>query len=69
MEIPFHALSEGALRGLIEEFVTREGTEYGEREVDLETKCEQVRAQLRRGEAYISFDPDTETAMIHRRAD
>lgn len=63
LEIPWRELSEGALLGVIEEFVTREGTEYGLRDVDLATKVEQVRRQLERGEVLVFFD--TETASCH----
>jgi hypothetical protein len=35
--IPFQDLSPEALRGVVEEFVTRDGTDYGEFEVSLET--------------------------------
>ncbi len=56
VEVPWSALSPDALLGVIEEFVTREGTEYGEGEVPLATKVEQVRRQLERGEVLIFFD-------------
>jgi hypothetical protein len=39
-------LSPEALRGVIEAFVTREGTDYGAQEVPLDTKVCQVRQQL-----------------------
>jgi uncharacterized protein len=57
-------LSSEALQGLIEEFITREGTEYGEHEWSLAQKVEQVSAQLRRGEALIVFDTVAETCTI-----
>ncbi|HKI73383.1 MAG TPA: YheU family protein [Pseudomonadales bacterium] len=69
MEIPWEKLSNEALASLIEEFVTREGTEYGAAEIPLDRKVEQVRGQLRGGVAYISFDPRTETASIQLRED
>jgi len=56
LEIPWRGLSEEALAGVIEEFVTREGTEYGEEEVPLKTKIAQVRRQLERGEVLLFFD-------------
>ena len=62
--IPWDGLSDDALQGVIEEFVTREGTEYGASEVDLDTKCLQVRAQLRRGEAMITYDEELQTCSI-----
>jgi uncharacterized protein YheU (UPF0270 family) len=52
------------LRNLIEEFVTREGTNYGDREFALETLIEQVLKQIKRGEAVVVFDPDSETTSI-----
>ena len=59
MKIPWQQLSDTALTGLIEEFVSREGTEYGEAEVSLQQKVNQVLEQLRRGEIEITFDPET----------
>lgn len=59
IEIPWRSLSTDALLGVLEEFVTREGTEYGEREVPLVTKVAQIRRQLERGEAVIFFDDTT----------
>jgi uncharacterized protein YheU (UPF0270 family) len=55
--VPYAELSEDALRGVIETFVLREGTDYGERDVSHEDKVAQVMCQLRRSEARIMFDP------------
>jgi uncharacterized protein YheU (UPF0270 family) len=62
--IPHAELSAEALRGVIESFVLREGTDYGEREHSLEQKVGQVRAQLERGQARILFDPETNTVTL-----
>jgi len=67
MDIPHEELSDVALRGIIEEFITREGTEYGASEVPLDTKVAQVAAQIRRGEVVIDFDPVTDTVDIRLR--
>ena len=64
MEIPHRELSEEALRGVIESFVLREGTEYGQRDYSLEEKIAAVVRQLDRGEAVIVFDTDTGTVSI-----
>jgi len=64
LEIPPDALSAQALRGVIEAFVLREGTDYGPRTYSLEEKVEQVRAQLRCRDARILFDPVTESITI-----
>ena len=63
-EIPVDALSPETLRGLVEEFVTRDGTDYGAVERSVADKIAEVTAQLRSGEARIVFDPETETANI-----
>ena len=57
-------LSAEALHGLVEEFVTRDGTDYGAAEAGLAEKVAQVIAQLRSGEARLVFDSETETANI-----
>jgi uncharacterized protein YheU (UPF0270 family) len=62
--VPYTELSPEALRGVIESFVLREGTEYGEREFSLEQKLAHVHRQLERAEAQIVFDPDTQTIDI-----
>ena len=69
VKIPYDQLSPEALQGVIEEFVTRDGTDYGEIEVPLETKVAQVMAQIRSGKAVIVFDQETETCNILRNDD
>jgi hypothetical protein len=64
VEVPHDQLSPESLRGVIEAFVLREGTEYGERDVSLDTKVAQVLRQIERGEAQIVFDPNTETVDV-----
>jgi len=63
-KVPHSALSPEALGGLIEEFVSREGTDYGGPVATLEEKVAQVQRQLERGEAIVFFDPTTETCNI-----
>ena len=67
IEIPWRSLSPAALTGLVEAFVLQEGTDYGHSDYSLEEKVASVRTQLSSGKAYISFDPDTETAVIRPR--
>jgi uncharacterized protein YheU (UPF0270 family) len=64
IEVPPSALSEETLHRLMEEFVTRAGTDYGSVERTLEAKIADVRRQLSRGEAKIVYDPETDTANI-----
>jgi len=64
VRVPFTALSPGALRGVIEAFVLREGTDYGERIYSLTDKVAHVMRQLERGEAEIMFDPKSNSTAI-----
>jgi len=65
--IPPEQLSADALQGVIEEFITRSGTDYGAVEIELAHKVNQVRAQLRSGAALIVFDPVAEACTIISR--
>jgi len=62
--IPYKQLSTQALEGVIEEFVTRDGTDYGEVEISLKRKISQVLAQLKSGKAVIVFDHKTQSCTI-----
>ncbi len=64
IEIPYTRLREDVLRGIIEEFVLREGTDYGFQEFSLEQKTSQVKRQLEKGMARIVFNPADETCTI-----
>jgi uncharacterized protein YheU (UPF0270 family) len=66
LPIPHGQLSPLALRGVIEAFVLREGTDYGEREFSLEQKIAHVAAQIEAGEAQIWFDPNSNSIDIIR---
>ena len=57
-------LSADALRGVVEEFVTRDGTDYGAVERSVAEKVAEVLGQLRSGQARLVFDLETQTANI-----
>jgi uncharacterized protein len=63
MRVPKEQLSREALRGVVEEMITREGTEYGA-ESELEDKVRQVMDQLDNDRAVVVFDAETETCMV-----
>ncbi len=67
--VPPDRLSAPALEQLLEEFVTRSGTDYGETECSLAKKKQDVRTQLDSGKAVIVFDPETQTCDIVLRRD
>lgn len=62
--IPYTALSAEALQGVIEEFVSREGTDYGHLDISLDKKCRAVMQQLKNGTAILIFNQDEETIDI-----
>jgi uncharacterized protein len=64
MDIPVDQLKPDLLRSIAEEFVTREGTDYGDAEVSLYDKVTQVLDQIKQGLAVIRFDSKTKTCGI-----
>lgn len=58
--VPPQRLPQDSLAGLLEEYASRDGTDYGEKEFTLEQKVEQLRGQLQRGELKILYDVDSE---------
>ena len=63
-KIPVNKLSPEALQGVINEFISRDGTDYGEMEVSPETNFRQVKDKLETGLAVLIFDDETETTNI-----
>jgi uncharacterized protein YheU (UPF0270 family) len=64
IEIAATQLSPETLRAVVESFVLREGTDYGERAFSLQEKVAQVLRQLERGEARIVFEAHTQSVDI-----
>lgn len=64
VEVPYDQLSPEALRGLVEEFVTRDGTDYGEVETSLDDKKAAVLRQLAKREVSVVFDAEAQSATI-----
>jgi uncharacterized protein YheU (UPF0270 family) len=64
MIIPIVDVTEETLLNIIEGFVLREGTEYGEADVSLGEKVQQVLAQLKLGEVLLVYSELHETVNI-----
>lgn len=64
MIIPYERLSPEALLGLIEEFVTRDGTDSGYTGKSLDENVAMVRRQLKQGQALVVFDQASNTCNI-----
>nr|WP_040296742.1 YheU family protein [Alcanivorax hongdengensis] len=67
MIVPWQELAADTLDNLLQEFVTRDGTDYGEQEISTATKVEQVRRQLTKGQSLLVFDSATETVTVMTR--
>jgi uncharacterized protein YheU (UPF0270 family) len=67
MEISYKDLNKDTLYAIVEAFILREGTDYGETEFTLEEKVEQIINQLEAGKVYISFDEKSKSCNIVSR--
>ncbi|ATG02783.1 MULTISPECIES: YheU family protein [Lelliottia] len=67
MMIPWQDLAPETLDSLIESFVLREGTDYGEHERSLEQKVADVKRQLQNGEVLLVWSELHETVNIMPR--
>lgn len=69
IEIPPGRLDDGLLTAIIEAYVLREGTDYGERETPMAEKITQVRKLILTGAVVIVFDEDSESCNLLSRED
>ena len=67
MIIPWQDVDPETLHNLIESFVLREGTDYGEHERSLDDKVADVKQQLKNGEALLVWSELHETVNIMPR--
>ena len=67
MEIPYKKLAPDVLRAVIEEFVTREGTDYGDGNFSLDEKVAQVICQLDEKSIYLSYDSENLRCHLQKR--
>lgn len=63
MLIPFELIEADTLDNLLEDFVTREGTDNGD-DTPLDVRVQRARHALRRGEAVIVFDPESQQCQL-----
>ena len=69
MIIPWEQLSQDALNGIIEEFVMREGTDYGTEELSFQRKKQDVQNQIKDGEIVVVYSELHETVNLMLAAD
>lgn len=68
MLIPFQQLAPETLTGLIEDFVTRDGTDNGD-ETPLQVRIDRVRRALETKQAVIVFDVESQQCQLCLRHD
>ena len=64
MIIPISTLQNELLDSLLEEIVTRDGTDYGVVELTTEQKVERAKAALKTGQSKLYWDEETESASL-----
>jgi uncharacterized protein YheU (UPF0270 family) len=64
VDVDFRLLKSETLRAVVEEFVLRDGTDYGEREASLDVKVAHVMRGLETGRVKVIFDPETESCDL-----
>lgn len=67
IQIPPDRLTDELLSSLLEDFIAREGTDYGFEELTLQAKRQRLRRQVDRGDVVITFDPVTESCNLLSR--
>ena len=67
MLIPYQEIESDTLNNLIESFILREGTDYGEQEIPLSQKTASVLRQLKEGSIVILYSQISETVtLVHK---
>ncbi|MBF9001771.1 MULTISPECIES: YheU family protein [Vibrio] len=64
MIVPWQQIDPETLENLIREFVLREGTDYGDHEIPLQQKVDQVKHQIQTGDAVVFYSELHETVDI-----
>ena len=68
MLIPYQSLDSETLNNLIESFILREGTDYGEAEISLKDKSLKVLQQIESGDVLIIYSELSESVtLIHKQ--
>lgn len=67
MIVPWEEIADDTLERLLEEYVSRDGTDYGEVEVSISRRVQQVREALRRRQLVVWFDEASESATLLAR--
>ena len=66
MRIPWQQIKPEVLTQLLEEIVTRDGTDYGSEEISVDEKVNNVLRSLKDGDAVLGWDVELATANLLR---
>lgn len=64
MIIPFQSLTIETLDNLLKEHIYREGTNYGEHDISIETQVDQLKQQLRQGDIVLVYSEIHESVNL-----
>jgi uncharacterized protein YheU (UPF0270 family) len=64
LDIPYEQLAPETLTAILEEYASREGTDYGDVVYTLEQKVRALRRQLARGDIGVTFNTQTQTCSL-----
>lgn len=64
MLIPYQQLDAMTLNNLIEQYILREGTDYGEVEFSLQQKTQQILTQIKNEEIFIMYSELNESVTL-----
>jgi hypothetical protein len=59
--VPFEQIPKDLLDKLLDSFISREGTDYGEIELTIEEKRDRLKSLLKQKEVFIAYDGESET--------
>ena len=62
--VPYEALDRETLRRVLESFASREGTDYGPQEFTMEEKVTDLLRQLKAKEAFICYEPESDSITL-----
>ena len=67
--IPYDSLAPDTLETILDDIVSRDGTDYGDYDLSVAQKRQQALQSLKKGEAVLLFDTESETIKMVRKED
>lgn len=62
--IPYDSIAEDTLTNILDDIVSRDGTDYGDYDLSLDQKRQQAMAMLKQKQAFLVFDTESETIKM-----